>query len=63
MPSLGIAGDVSTSCVAFSSNVSLETRSSALRLIGSVVLQKSYVFVDGSDESHEYGGCEAEAHE
>lgn len=39
-------------------NVSLETSYSALWLIGSVVLQKAYVFFFfGSDESHEYGGC------
>lgn len=57
MPSLGIAGAVSTSWDIFSSNVSLETRSSTLWLMGSLVWQKGYNFVDGSDESHEYGGC------
>jgi hypothetical protein len=25
--------------------------------MGSLVWQKGYNFVDGSDESHEYGGC------
>lgn len=37
-------------------NVSLETSYSALWLIGSVVLQKAYLFFYGSDESHEHGG-------
>lgn len=56
MPSLGIAGAVLTSWDIFSSNVSLETRSRTLWLVGSVVWQKGYNFVDGLVESHENGG-------
>lgn len=56
MPSLGTAGAELTSWDIFSSNVSLETRSWTLVLMGSVVLQKGWDLVCGSEVSQENGG-------
>lgn len=56
IPSRGIAGAELTSWEIFSSSVSLETKSLALWLMGSVVLQKGKVSVDGFDGSHENRG-------